>query len=95
MNTEKQKQIILALENLVHSRFNQETLEKKLSDIFNETIKLEEAYIDVDTLADWNLIFESKQEEIGGIFDIYILKHKNTDIQGNTMYVTEVGYEFD
>lgn len=95
MKTEKQKQIILALENLVHSRFNQETLEKKISEIFNETIKLEEAYIDVDTFADWNLIFESKQEEIGGIFDIYILKHKNTDFQGNTMYVTEVGYEFD
>lgn len=95
MKTEKQKQIILALENLVHSRFNQETLEKKLSDIFNETIKLEEAYIDVDTFPDWNLIFESKQEEIGGIFDVYILKQKNTDFQGNTMYVTEVGYEFD
>ena len=30
MKTEKQKQIILALENLVHSRFNQEKLEKKI-----------------------------------------------------------------
>lgn len=88
------KDIIYELENLVHNRFNKESLEKKLSDIFHEEIKLELGYTDVDDFPDWNYMFTSENDEYGGDFDIYVIKHKNTDFLGNDLYVTEVGYEF-
>ena len=68
MKTEKQKQIILALENLVHSRFNQETLEKNYPRFLMKQLNLKKHILMLIHLPDWNLIFESKQEEIGGIF---------------------------
>ena len=92
--TNKQLEIINQLEGLVHYRFNKKTLEKKLSEIFNEPIKLVLGYQDVKDFSDYDYMFTSDKEEIGGDFDIYILKHKHTDINGNTWYVTEVGYEF-
>jgi hypothetical protein len=39
-------------------------------------------------------MFTSEQDVIGGDFDIYVLMQRNKDSSGNTMYVTEVGYEF-
>jgi hypothetical protein len=39
-------------------------------------------------------MFTSEQDVIGGDFDIYVLMLKNKDYNGNTMYITEVGYEF-
>ena len=93
----QQVAIIHALENLVHKRFSVESLEKKLSEIFGgEEIHIELGYVDVEdeTAPDWNYMFTSEQDVIGGDFDIYVLMQRNKDKNGNTMYVTEVGYEF-
>lgn len=92
--SEKQVAVVLALENLVHKRFNKDSLEKELSKIFKEPITIELGCEDVDYLSDWNYMFSSENDEIGGDFDIYVLKHKNTDIWGNTMFVTEINAEF-
>ena len=92
-----QVDIIYKLEGLVHNRFSVESLEKKLSEIFGgEEIHIELGYLDVkdETASDWNYMFTSEQDVIGGDFDIYVLMHRNKDINGNTMYVTEVSYEF-
>lgn len=93
----RQVNIINKLEKLVHNRFSVESLEKKLSEIFGgEEIHIELGYLDVedDTAPDWNYMFTSEQDVIGGDFDIYVLMQRNKDCNGNTMYVTEVGYEF-
>jgi hypothetical protein len=93
----RQVDIINKLEKLVHNRFSIESLEKKLSEIFGgEEIHIELGYIDVEdeTAPDWNYMFTSEQDVIGGDFDIYVLMHRNKDCNGNTMYVTEVSYEF-
>ena len=92
--TEKQIEIADKLESLVHPRFSISTLETELSKIFGETIKLEES--SDNDLSDWNFIFSSNNEDYGGVFDIYVLKHKNkSQLDNSTMYVTEVGYEFE
>ena len=94
---ERQISIINKLEKLVHNRFSVESLEKKLSENFGgEEIHIELGYLDVEeeTASDWNYMFTSEQDVIGGDFDIYVLMHRNKDNYGNTMYVTEVGYEF-
>ena len=94
---QQQRDIIHKLEKLVHNRFSVESLEKKLSEIFGgEKIHIELGYIDVEdeTAPDWNYMFTSEQDVIGGDFDIYVLMQRNKDCNGNTMYVTEVGYEF-
>ncbi len=93
----RQVDIINKLEKLVHNRFSVESLEKKLSEIFGgEEIHIELGYVDVEdeTAPDWNYMFTSEQDVIGGDFDIYVLMQRNKDNSGNTMYVTEVGYEF-
>lgn len=92
--TEKQTAIVIALEHLVQHRFNKESLEKELSRIFGQPVTLELGCEDVDYLSDWNYMFNVEDDEIGGDFDIYVLMHRNKDIWGNTMYVTEVGYDF-
>jgi hypothetical protein len=90
----KQEQIISQLNGLVHNRFNKESLEKRLSEIFGEIITIELGNEDVDYLMDWNYMFTSEQEIIGGDFDIYVLMSKPNSTDSNTMYVTEIGYEF-
>ena len=93
----RQVDIIHKLEQLVHNRFSVESLEKKLSEIFGgEEIHIELGYLDVEdeTASDWNYMFTSEQDVIGGDFDVYVLMHRNKDNSGNTMYVTEVAYEF-
>ena len=93
----RQVDIIHKLEKLVHNRYSIESLEKKLSEIFGgEEIHIELGYLDVkdETASDWNYMFTSEQDVIGGDFDIYVLMQRNKDINGNTMYVTEISYEF-
>ena len=93
----RQVDIIHKLEKLVHNRFSVESLEKKLSEIFGgEEIHIELGYLDIEdeTAPDWNYMFTSEQDVIGGDFDIYVLMQRNKDKNGNTMYVTEVSYEF-
>ena len=84
------------LNKLVHKRFSKESLEKKLSEIFNEEIKIELICEDVDYLTDWNYAFASEQDIIGGDFDIYVLFHKDNrkGYDGAEFIVTEVGWEF-
>lgn len=90
----KQYEVIQKLENLVHQRFNKKTLEEELSKIFNENIEIELGYEDIEDLPDWNFMFASTNKYIGGDFDVYVLMQKNKDNFNNTMYVTEVGYDF-
>jgi hypothetical protein len=100
--TPRKKEAVKFLESLVHNRFDIETLEAKLSDHFNEQIHVEnvsQARIDSgeedDELADWNLMFDSKNQETYGYFDIYFLQMRRPGFDGATFYETEVGYEFD
>ena len=98
---EKQRKISMELEKLTNHRFNEETLKKKLVEIFGKKIDgFELGYKDVEDFSDWNFMFSVEDNEIGGDFDIYVLMHRSkiefgvNDTFGNTFYVTEVGYEF-
>lgn len=93
--TERQRKLIQDLESLVHKRFNEETLNAELSRIFEERVQVEEGCADCDYLPDYNLMWNSEKKGIAGFYDIYVLKHKPNYEGDNTMYVTEVGYEFD
>jgi hypothetical protein len=100
--TQRKKEVVNFLESLVGQRFNTESLEAKLSEHFNETIRVEnvsQARIDSgeedDELVDWNLMFDSTKDETYGYFDIYMLPMRRQGFDGATFYVTEVGYEFD
>lgn len=100
--TPRKKEVVKFLESLVHNRFDIETLDAKLSEHFNEQIHVEnvsQARIDSgeedDELADFNLMFDSKNQETYGYFDIYFLPMRREGFDGATIYVTEVGYEFD
>jgi uncharacterized protein with von Willebrand factor type A (vWA) domain len=97
MHTQKQKDTINFLESLVHNRFNIDTLNTKLSEFFNEKIEAEFVNENDDTneLADWNIMFDSKNEETYGYFDIYVLKHRKVGYDNADFYVTEIGYEFE
>ena len=91
---EMQLDIISKLENLIHKRFNETTLNLELTKIFGEEIKVEIGCEDVDYLADWNYMFTSNKDIIGGDFDIYFLKHRENSTNRETFMVTEIGCEF-
>ncbi len=100
--TPRKKEAVKFLEGLVGQRFDIETLEAKLSEHFNEEIHVEnvsqsriDSGEDDDELVDFNLIFDSEKEETYGYFDIYFLPMRRAGFDGATIYVTEVGYEFD
>ena len=97
MFTEKQKEIDDFLESLVGKRFNMETLTEALSLKFQEKIEAEIVNEDDDTneLADWDIMFNSENEDTFGYFDIYVLKMRNIGFDGSTFHITEVGYEFE
>lgn len=94
----QQHNIYTKLNNLVHKRFSKKSLEEELSKIFGgEEIHIELGCEDVDYLTDWNYMFTSGQDVIGGDFDIYVLYHKNSrphDFDGSTFMVTEIACEF-
>lgn len=94
---QRQHDISAKLEKLVLKRFNEKTLEEELSKIFGgEEIHIELGCEDVDYLTDWNFMFTSEQEDIGGDFDIYVLYHKEKRVghDGATFMVTEVACNF-
>ncbi len=95
--TEKQKDIVNFLESLVHKRFSEENLNKVLSEKFGEEIIVEDvsSLRNDDGLADYNLMFNSEKEDTYGYFDIYMLPMRCTGFDGATMYITEIGYEFE
>lgn len=82
------------LEALVHRRFNIDTLNKAVSKILGEEVKLELGRLDTDE-PDWCYQWNSEKEDAAGFYDIYVLMQRNTDCCDNNLYVTEVGYEFD
>lgn len=91
--TPRQQEVIDFLEQLVHNRFSLESLNKKLSDFFEEPIEVVFAEEDV-ILSDYNLMFNLEREDQYGYFDIYMLPMLREGFDGSTMYITEVGYEF-
>jgi hypothetical protein len=100
--TPRKQDAVKFLESLVGQRFNTATLESKLTEHFNEKIEVYNASQgridsgeDDDELSDWNLMFDSKNQETYGYFDIYMLPMRRTGFDGADFYVTEVGVEFD
>ena len=94
--TTVQQEAVIFLENLVHKRFNLETLNQELSKHFREDIKAD--FVDEENevgLGDWNIMFNSEKEETYGYFDIYVLKMRNVGFDGSEFMVTEIGYEFE
>jgi hypothetical protein len=95
------QETITFLEELVHDRFSIESLNEKLSDFFGEKVEVYNASQgridngeDDDELADWNLMFAIEHEELFVDADIYFLPMRREGFDGTTMYITEVGYEF-
>jgi hypothetical protein len=64
-----------------------------LNEIFEEEITIEDTTDgkDDNDFSDYNLLFESKNENTYGWFDIYYLKTREDDV----IYITEVSYEFE
>lgn len=93
--TNQQHQIAQALERLVHHRFNLDTLNRAISDILGEEVSLELGRLDITDEPDWCYQWNSEKNGTYGYYDIYVLMQRNEDWNGNTMYVTEVGYEFE
>ena len=90
--TDKKMEIVNQLEGLVHHRFTIESLEEKLSGIFNEEIHVEDITDEKDgcDTSDFNLLFECRNEETYGYFDLYYLKTRD-----EMVYITEISYEFE
>ena len=91
--TTTQKEVIKFLKNLVHKRYNIDTLNNELSQYFKEDIKAEFAS-ENDYLTDYNIMFESKNKETYGDFDIYVLLMRQPGFDNSTFMITEIGYEF-
>ena len=96
-------EIMIFLENLVHQRFSEETLNTKLSEFFDRKIEIcnvsqerMDYGEDDDELADYNLMFniESGYDSDSGYYDIYMLPMRRPGWNDADMYVTEVSYEF-
>jgi hypothetical protein len=98
----KTKQETIAfLNQLVHQRFSIENLNKKLSTFFGASIVVYNASQgridngeDDDELSDYNLMFSFETEDLFVDGDIYFLPMRRVGFDGATMYITEVGYEF-
>jgi hypothetical protein len=99
--TKLQKQIATLLEELVGQRFNEETLNHRLTDILQWEIKVEDISDKEDELADYNFVFgfgdvnSDDDSELYGYGDIYFLKMRNEGFNGATFYVTEVNVDFE
>lgn len=86
--------IVTSIEGLVHKRFNINTLNKEVSKIIGEEVKLELGRLDITDEPDWCYQWNSEVGDIFAYYDIYVLRHRNVDWNGNDLYVTEVGFEF-
>lgn len=99
MSTKKiaQIDIYLNLEHLVGKRFNKETLEAKLAEIFKQPITVEDISKDDDELADFNLLtnFDNEAENLFGYVDIYYLPMRRAGFDEAVWYITEVAVQFE
>ena len=95
--TQKRREVINGLENLVHKRFSYERLNKVLCSLFKvDDIMVSESEAEAEELnADYNLEFAITKPIIGGVFDIYYLPLKRKGLYGEEIYITEIGYTFD
>jgi len=96
--TKLQKQIATYLEELVGQRFNEQTLNKRLSDIFLWDVKVEDISDKEDELVDYNFVFsfgKDEDSELYGYGDIYFLKMRREGFDESTFYVTEVNVDFE
>ena len=95
--TKKRNTIVNGLENLVHKRFSFEKLNNILSELFNvDEIYAHESEAETAELnGDYDIEFAIDKPIIGGVFDIYYLPMKRKGIDGEEIYITEVGYMFD
>jgi hypothetical protein len=94
--TQKQKQTLVKLENIVGYRFNEMTLKQKLSEIFGEQVSMLE--VDEDGLVcdyEYTVGVSNEESEMYGYGSIYYLKMRESNDEDNTLYVTEVGYNFE
>ena len=91
---EKYKKIKKGMENLVGKRFSVDSLNAHLSKLFKEEIKVEDVNVNDDDFGDYNLLFESTNPDTYGFFDIYYLPMRKPGYDGETIYITEVAYEF-
>lgn len=93
----ERKVIIKCLENLVHKRFSYENLNQILCALFNvDDIYITECEAEATELnGDYDLEFAITKPIIGGVFDIYYLPMKHKGLNGEEIYITEVGYTFD
>jgi len=85
------------LEDLVQSRFNKETLQQRLTEIFGTSIELEDISREDDELADFNFLghFDIPEKDLYGYFDIYFLKMRRPGFDNADIYITEVAIEFE
>jgi len=92
-----QRQIATLLEELVGKRFNEETLNHRLTDIFQWEVKVEDISDKEDELSDYNFVFGfgDTDSELYGFGDIYFLKMRREGFDGTTFYVTEVNVDFE
>ena len=94
----KQKKVVKILEDLVGSRFSLETLSKYLQGEFklDAPMVIEDVTDGKDECdnSDYNLMCCLEKKDIFCDIDVYYLKLRKTDDNGNTIYITEVGYEF-
>jgi hypothetical protein len=94
-----QKKVTKVLEGLVHRRFSLESL-KELIEIqlhLKNPITLSDVTADKDECdtCDHNLMFNLNEHGIFCDIDIYFLPLRKENEFGDTILVTEVGYEFD
>lgn len=89
--------IRVGLEDLVQSRFNKETLEQRLTEIFGTSIELDDISREDDELADFNFLghFDIPEKDLYGYFDIYFLKMRRPGFDNADIYITEVAIEFE
>ena len=94
----KENKVIKILEKLVHKRFSLEDLNQHLQKEFKLDAPLEIDDVtqdkDDDDVCDYNLMFCLEKKNLFCDVDIYYLKLRKPDYFGNTILVTEVGYEF-
>jgi hypothetical protein len=92
--TAKQTNAMTALENLVTKRFTKKSLTQTLSKIFDEDIRLIKVNAD-ELVGDYEFTIgvNNDKSELYGFGTIYYLPMRKGC--GDTIYVTEVYYEFE
>lgn len=97
--TERQKEVAKQFEALLHRRFNEDSLNKELSRIFGEEVKVSEWTEDDPCWnGDWCYTFEISSGELEGYFDLYFLKMREQNEEyddGLRFYITEIDYNFE